>query len=425
MVELKDNISHMKATTNLDSSKQEKSQRQKSLGILFLVTLLDLIGFGMILPLIPYLGRATESSPVMVGLLMSIYSIMQFLFSPFWGGFSDRFGRKPILLISILGAAVSHTAFAFASGYWALFLTRLFAGLFSANISTAMASAADLSSKENRTQTMGLIGAAFGLGFVLGPFLGAQGASIGPMFGFNDQFASLLAGVLSALNFLFCLFYFKESLQEKASKVSVNFKRLNPFSSFYLLSSNLKASVGLFFSATMALALIEVVLFFVVQDKFDWDYKQASYGFAAIGLVMAFTQGGLIRPLKKRFSELTLIYSGGFIFTLGLFSAYHFDALYTFGSSVLLLSLGYAIINPSLNGFISLQASSSEQGSSFGVTHGFSALSRIIGPVLGTYLLGKADLKAPFLAAALIIGISLIIFTFFFKTKNTKKDQPS
>jgi MFS family permease len=146
---------------------------------------------------------------------MSIYSIMQFLFSPFWGGISDRFGRKPVLLVSVMGAALSHTAFAFASGYTMLFLTRMFAGLFSANISTAMASAADLSTKENRTKTMGLIGAAFGLGFVLGPFLGAQGASWGKDFGFGDQFSSLLAGGLCLINFFFCLFYFSETLKKK------------------------------------------------------------------------------------------------------------------------------------------------------------------------------------------------------------------
>ena len=407
----------MKATTTLNSSALQTG-RKKNLSVLFLVTLLDLIGFGMILPLIPYLGRATESSPVMVGVLMSIYSIMQFLFSPFWGGLSDRLGRKPILLVSVLGASISHIAFAFAQGYWALFFTRLFAGLFSANISTAMASAADLSSEKNRTQTMGLIGAAFGLGFVLGPFLGAQGATIGPYFGFNDQFASLLAGFLSALNFLFCLFFFSESLKEKANKVSINLKKLNPFSSFYHLSSNLKASVGLFFAASFALALIEVVLFFVVQDQYGWSYKEASYGFAGIGFVMAFTQGGLIRPLKKRFSELSLIYSGGLIFSVGLLCAYLFNELSFFGCSILFFSLGYAIINPSLSGFISLQAKSNQQGSSFGVTHGFSALSRIFGPLLGTYLLSVSGLKTPFLAASIVIGASLLAFLLVFKKIN-------
>lgn len=390
--------------------------RKKNLFNLFLVVLIDLIGFGMILPLIPYLGRATQVSAPMVGLLMAIYSIMQFLFSPFWGGISDRYGRKPVLLFSILGASICHSLFAFATGYWALFFTRMFAGLFSANISTAMASAADMSTKENRTQTMGLIGAAFGLGFVLGPFLGAQGASFGSSFGFGDQFASLLAGILSALNFVFCLFFFKESLAEKAEKLKINLKKLNPFTSLYLLNKRLKLSVGLFFSATLALALIEIILFYVVKDNYGWSYKEASYGFASIGVVMALTQGGLIRPLKKRFSELSLIYSGGFIFSVGLLGAYLFEALWPFGFSVLILSLGYAILNPSLNGFISLQASKENQGSSFGVTHGFSALSRIFGPILGTVLLDQANLKTPFLISFLIIGVSVILFGILIKT---------
>ncbi len=413
----------MNTKTNLDSNSvlSEKS-RKKNLFTLFLVTLIDLIGFGMILPLIPYIGRATGSSPVMVGLLMSIYSVMQFLFSPFWGAYSDRMGRKPILLISIFGAAISHTAFFFAQGYWALFAARLFAGLFSANISTAMASAADLSTEKNRTQTMGLIGAAFGLGFVLGPFLGAQGASIGTSFGFNDQFASLIAGGLSAFNFLFCLFYFKESLKEKTKKISINFKKLNPFSSFAQLNSQLKASVALFFSATLALALIEVVLFYIVKDEYNWTYKEASYGFAAIGLVMAFVQGGLIRPLKKRFSEIKLIKAGGLIFCLGLFLSYAFNSLPMFGASVLLFSLGYAILNPSLSGWISLQSKSNEQGSSFGVTHGFSALSRIIGPVVGTYLLGKTGVKFPLLCSAFVILLPLMLYTLYQSYSPVKSD---
>jgi MFS family permease len=388
------------------------ASRKSSLFILFLVVLFDLIGFGMIIPLIPFLGKSTGVSAPMVGLLMSIYSIMQFLFSPFWGAISDRFGRKPVLMVSIFGAALSHTAFAFAQGYLALFLTRMFAGLFSANISTAMASAADLSSEKNRTQTMGLIGAAFGLGFVLGPFLGAQGAVLGNYFGvgIGDQFASLLAGVLCFFNFVFCSLVFKETLQTKAASLKINFKKLNPFSSLLGVSANLKYSVLLFFSATMALAIVEIVLFYAVKELFDWGYEEAAKGFAAVGLVMAFTQGGVIRPLKKRLSNLRIISIGGFFFFVGLVGAYEFSGLYSFSLAILAMSFGYALINPALSGFISLQASQESQGQTFGVTHGFSALSRIIGPVLGTYILAKTSTKEPFLASAILIGLSLAVF---------------
>lgn len=395
------------------------TSRKSSLFILFLVVLIDLVGFGMILPLIPFLGKSTGVSAPMVGLLMSIYSIMQFLFSPFWGGISDRFGRKPVLLISILGASVSHTTFAFASGYWALFLTRMFAGFFSANISTAMASAADLSDKENRTQTMGLIGAAFGLGFVLGPFLGAQGAVFGKSFDFGDQFSSLLAGVLCLINFIFCFFIFKETLKEKQTSLKVNFQKLNPFSALFNTTPILRKSIMLFFTATMALAIIEIVLFYAVKEQFDWGYQKAALGFAAVGLVMALTQGGIIRPLKKRFSEIQIIYIGGILFSVGLAGAFLYSSLLLFGSATLLLSFGYALLNPALNGFISLQANQNSQGQIFGVTHGFSALSRIIGPLVGTYILQEYTVKTPFLVSSILIGFSLI--GFFILMKNTKQ----
>lgn len=335
---------------------------------------------------------------------------MQFLFSPFWGGISDRFGRKPVLLISVLGAAVSHTAFAFAAGYWMLFFTRMFAGFFSANISTAMASAADLSDEKNRTQTMGLIGAAFGLGFVLGPFLGAQGATLGQSFGFGDQFSSLLAGILCALNFIFCFFVFKETLETKQTALKINFKKLNPFSALIGTTPVLKNSILLFFSATMALAIVEIVLFYAVKEQFDWGYQKAALGFAAVGLVMAFTQGGVIRPLKKRLNEIQIIIIGGVLFCLGLLGAFLFSSLGLFGTSILIMSFGYALLNPALNGFISLQASKGAQGQTFGVTHGFSALSRIIGPLLGTFVLEHYSVKVPFLVSSVLIGLSLAVF---------------
>lgn len=393
------------------------SNNKKNLITLFLVVLLDLVGFGMIIPLIPFLGKSTGESEVMVGLLMAIYSVMQFLFSPFWGGISDKFGRKPVLLFSILGASVSHTAFAFCTTYWALFLTRLFAGLFSANISTAMAAASDLSTPEKRTQTMGLIGAAFGLGFVLGPFLGAQGAELGIAYGFGDQFSSLIAGGLCFINFLFCFFFFKESLKEKAKNFKMKLSKLNPLLGLKGASKEVKNAVGLFFIATLALALIEVVLFFVVSRDYNWSYKQASYGFAAIGLVMAFTQGGLLRPLKKRMSEIKIIKMGGVLFGVGLLMAYALMPFTLFSVSILILSFGYALINPALNGYISLNAQQNAQGMTFGITHGFSALSRIIGPVLGTLLAEKVALRTPFLFAGVLLLVCLVLFVFMSSRK--------
>lgn len=386
------------------------SNNRKNLLILFLVVLFDLIGFGMIIPLIPYLGKTWTTSPVMVGLLMSIYSVMQFLFSPFWGGLSDRYGRKPILLLSILGAALSHTLFAFSTSYLHLFLTRLFAGLFSANISCAMAAASDVSTKEQRTQTMGLIGAAFGLGFVLGPLFGALGAGWGVSLGWGEEFSSLIAGVLSFLNFIFCFVFFSETLQGKHQKLRINFQKLNPISSLILTPFKVRLSVGLFFMATMSLALIEVVLFLVMSESYSWSYIDSAFGFAIVGVIMAFTQGGLIRPLKKRYSETQIIFVGGLLFGIGLLTTAFFDPLLYFGLGVITLSFGYALLNPSLTGLISIQSPQDSQGSTFGLTHGFSALSRIIGPIAGTVIFKTWGTKAPFLFSGLLILLSLLVF---------------
>jgi DHA1 family tetracycline resistance protein-like MFS transporter len=164
----------------------------------------------------------------------------------------------------------------------------------------------------------------------------------------------------------------------------------------------------------MALAIVEIVLFYAVKEQFDWGYKKAAYGFAAVGLVMAFTQGGIIRPLKKRMDEVQIIYIGGVLFCLGLGGAYIFSSLSTFGASILIMSFGYALLNPALNGFISLQASQENQGQTFGVTHGFSALSRIAGPILGTYVLGAYTTKTPFLVSCVLIGLALILFKAFY-----------
>ena len=156
--------------------------------VLFLTVFLDLVGFGIIIPLSPYLSRQFGADAFEIGLLMAVYSAMQFLFNPFWGKISDRYGRRPIILMSVLGAGLSHLAFSFGNTFTILFIARMFAGIFGANISTAMAAMADLSEDKDRSKAMGLIGAAFGLGFVFGPFLGGTLGALGKTFGSAPPF---------------------------------------------------------------------------------------------------------------------------------------------------------------------------------------------------------------------------------------------
>ena len=169
------------------SGRWHAGMKKSPLAVIFLTVFLDLVGFGIIIPLSPYLAREFGASAFEVGMLMAVYSAMQFLFSPFWGGLSDRLGRRPILLVSIAGTALAHTLFYFAHDLWLLFLARTLAGIFGANISTAMAYIADVTSEKDRSKNMGLIGAAFGLGFVLGP------AIAGMLTGLGENFPALAA----------------------------------------------------------------------------------------------------------------------------------------------------------------------------------------------------------------------------------------
>ncbi|MCJ8275373.1 MAG: MFS transporter, partial [Bdellovibrionales bacterium] len=178
------------------------SEQKRSLKIIFFTVFLDLVGFGIILPLIPYLAREFKASPVQIGFLMAIFSFMQFLFSPLWGKLSDRFGRRPIILISLFGASFSYVFFAFAQTLTLLFVARGLAGFFAANISAAQAYIADITPKDKRSVGMGLIGAAFGLGFIMGPAIAGLTGPIGEALGdqppFGIQFSALVAGGLNA-----------------------------------------------------------------------------------------------------------------------------------------------------------------------------------------------------------------------------------
>src|SRR6185312_15700921 len=191
--------------------------KDKRLLIIFLTVFIDLVGFGIIIPMNPYLAEAFGASPFQVGLLMSVYSLMQFIFSPFWGQLSDRVGRRPVILISLLGGAASHLGFAFATSFWALVLARSLAGLFGGNLSAARAYIADITPEKDRSKGMGLIGAAFGIGFILGPLIGyvfgRVGVHLGTLPPLGESFPALIAAFICFSNFLFAYFALPESRQ--------------------------------------------------------------------------------------------------------------------------------------------------------------------------------------------------------------------
>lgn len=371
--------------------------KDKRLGVIFLTVFMDLVGFGIIIPLNPYLAKIFGASPFQVGLLMSVYSLMQFLFAPIWGQLSDKHGRRPIILLSLLGSAVAHTGFGLAGNFTGLIVARAFAGLFGGNISTAMAYIADITESKDRSKGMGLIGAAFGMGFLLGPFIGGISAHVMD----NPSAPAFIAGAICLLNFLLALKYLPETKHkfDAAEEKRSRFKKIAAAFTTPVLGT----VIFLVFLSTLAMALIEASLFLFMQDKFQWTMAEASFGFAYIGLILVFTQGYLIRKWMPKYGERSLLLAGLILTFLAYAVMGAANDIPVVAIAVTLLGFGNGFANPSLNGSVSLLSGGEVQGNNLGVSQSLSAIARILGPAIGgaAYQMGA---HTPFMIAA---GIAL------------------
>ncbi len=401
--------------------------KKASLAVVFVIVFIDLAGFGMILPLSTYLAESLGASGFEIGLLMTIYSLMQFLFAPIWGKLSDRYGRRPILLMSLFFSSISYLGFAFADQLWLLFFWRALAGLFAANISTAIAYIADLTDENQRSKNMGLIGAAFGLGFMIGPFLGGVfgdlGEAISPEPPFGINFSALIAAAITMTNFLVALKVLKESLslenrrqKERGGRLKKIFAKLSRPVFGPLLSIS--------FISSFAMAHMESTVFLFVMKKFDWSLGFTSYGFAYIGLMMAITQGYLIRKWMPVFGERKLLGNGLLISAIGLSGIVYATGVATMILAMTILSLGLGMLNPSLLGSISLLSDKTEQGEVMGVLQSLSSLGRILGPALGGFYYDQIGPNSPFFFASLSMVLGFLIILRVYKKIPEKGKSP-
>ena len=393
---------------------QEQKQKQSPLFVIFTTVLIDLIGFGMVIPLIGLYGRHYGASALQLSILGGIYSLMQFFFSPFWGALSDRIGRRPVLLISLFGSTLSYILFGLAPNYTWLLLARAVGGGFAANISTAQAYIADVTPPKDRAKGMGLIGAAFGIGFTLGPPLGGIASA---HLGLSAP--GLIAALICGSNLLIALFRLPESLPlEKRQKTHGStlgsHRSLSPLDFTRLMETFRHPQLALlmltFFSVTFAFSMMEQTFSLLFQTKFALDTGEAGLKTGLVlmvsGILGAVVQGGLIRRLAPRFGERKLLLSGIFIniFAMGLFP---FSPNFTFYFLLAIpIALGSSLVNPSLSALISKNASAQEQGSTLGISQGLSSLARATGPFLGLLSFGVSP-ELPYLFASCI---SLILF---------------
>ncbi len=360
--------------------------------ILFLTVFLYLVGFGILIPLTPHLSRDLGATSTEAGLLMATYSVMQFLFSPLWGRLSDRIGRKKILLICLLGEAASYIFFAYARSLETLFIARALTGFFGASLSTANAAMADITGEKDRSKGMALIGAAFGLGFVVGPALGGGLAVLsesvpesilsGPFS--KTTFVALSVSVLFFLTFLFAIKKLPETLTlENRNKE----KKGRWFILFSKLQKPALAPIMLtFFLLTFSMASMEATLVYFMADRFAWTLKETSFGFAYIGIILVFTQGFLVRKLLPKLGERKILLYSIPIFLVGMAIIAPANSVFIVAVSMTLIALGIGQSNPSLSGATSLLAEPGEQGATLGANQSLASLGRILGPAIGGYL---------------------------------------
>ncbi len=385
----------------------EMTRKRSGLAIIFFTVFIDLVGFGVIIPLLPFYAEHFNASPDAVTLLMAIYSLTQFFFAPFWGRLSDRIGRKPVLMISLLGIAVAYVGVGFSQTLWELFLARAAAGAMAGNIAAAQAYISDVTPPEKRAHGMGLIGAAFGLGFILGPAIGGILGGSDPTQP-NFLAPALTAAALSLAACLFALAMLKESHRPEAGALEPRRGRFQILQQA-LTSPGLQRLVILFFLVTFVFSGMESVFALWSERAFGWGATQNGYVFAYTGLVAAAVQGGLIRRLRKRFGEPALILQGAAVLLIGFVLIPLSHSLPILLVAMACLAYGASLCSPSLSSLISLRAAGNSRGSMLGVSQSAASLARILGPAAAGALFTIGGRNLPFLAGGAVVALVLLV----------------
>ncbi len=402
------------------------ASRKAAMGFIFFTLLIDVTGLGLIIPVFPKLieqlihGGISEASK-WGGWLTFAYAIMQFLFAPVLGNLSDKYGRRPVLLFSLLGFGIDYIFLAVAPTIGWLFVGRVIAGITGASFTTATAYIADISTDENRAQNFGMIGAAFGLGFIIGPVIGGLLGEYGARLPF------IVAAGLALLNALYGYFVLPESL-DKEHRRGFNWKRANPMGSLLQLKKYpaLGGIVGSLVLVYIAAHAVQSTWTFINIEKFKWSEAMIGYSLGMVGLLVAIVQGGLIRFINPRLGNEKSAYIGLALYALGLL-------LFAFASQTWMMfvflipyCLG-GIAGPALQSIISGQVPANEQGELQGALTSLMSLTSIIGPLLMSYLFSyftKPDAPVKFAGAPFLLGAVLMlgsaVIAYF--TLHTKKE---
>ena len=368
--------------------------------IIFLTVFIDLLGFGIIIPLLPFYAESYGANALTVGLLSTSYSLMQFLFAPIWGRWSDRIGRRPIILVGLLGSCLSYFALAVAGSLTLIFGARIIGGIAGANIPTAQAYIADVTTPENRARGMGLIGAAFGLGFIFGPALGGVLTHLGP------SAPMWTASGLCFANFVAALFFLPESRAASALKSKVG--RLEMFRRSFQ-RPKLLLLLSLYFIINAAFSSFESTFALFSERRFAFTAANIGYVFALIGVVLALVQGVLVGRVVRVVGEHRLIPAAIAVvaFALAILPlTYSIPMLLV---TCALLALGMGFNNPALSSMVSRLTDPNDQGGVLGLAQSLGSLGRIVGPAWGGFLFDRFGPTMPYMSAAAIMTVAFLV----------------
>ncbi len=371
-------------------------RRRSELAVLFSIVVVDLVGFGVVMPILPFYAREYGASATELGLVLMVYAAAQFACAPLWGRVSDRIGRRPVLLFTIAGTAVSLLLLGLADSLAWIFAARGLAGAFAANVSVASAYIADVTEESERTRWMGMLGASFGVGFVLGP---AIGGALAP---YGYHVPMLTAAGLAAANFAVAVVRLREPARHDASDAAgIGATRLGVLRDPLirrLCLTNLAFSV--------AVTQLETIFAFFMMDRFDYGARQVAFILVGMAVVMGGIQGGGMRALSARFRDPVLVSAGGVLLAAAMLWVPEAGSVSVLLLPLALAAAGRAVLQPALMGMASLAAARGTRGVVMGTFQSAASLARVIGPVAAGWLYDRSQ-GAPFwLAGALLLGVA-------------------
>ncbi|MBL8630776.1 MAG: MFS transporter [Rhodospirillaceae bacterium] len=377
---------------------------------LFLIVFVGMMGTSLLAPLIPFYAARLGLTPEYITVIIGFYALCQFVAAPMWGQISDRYGRKPVLLITSAGSCFAFLLLAYADSVWVLILSRAIGGICAGNLATAYAYVTDVTTPENRASGMGKVGAAFGLGFVLGPALGGFLAGGENLMNVNFLAPALGAASIAALAFLCALFFLTESRKIAADQPKRK-TSLNPLGRFDVVAGNhgLLLVLILSFILLLASSVREATIALWAHDQFALSSKQLGFLFAYTGLIITALQGAVLGGLSRRFGEENVLIGGILAYAAGLAS---FVLIQNYESLIIgttLNAIGTAVFSNALPTVSSKMARTDQRGLVLGVCQSTGSLARFIGPSFAGSLYAYIAITAPFAFGAAILAVGLVL----------------